>query len=72
MVAVDESWPLGSIASELVAQVMEKGFDYLDAPAVRVNSEDVPLAYAANLENISLPSPDKVVEAVQLVCNRTP
>ena len=72
MVAVDESWPLGSIASELVAQVMEKGFDYLDAPAVRVNSEDVPLAYAANLENISLPSPDKVVEAVQLVCSRTP
>ena len=72
MVAVDESWPLGSIASELVAQVMEKGFDYLDAPAVRVNSEDVPLAYAANLENISLPSPDKVVEAVQLVRNRTP
>ena len=69
MVAVDESWPLASIASELSAQVMEKAFDYLDAPVVRVNSEDVPLAYAVSLEQISLPSPEKIVEAVQLVCN---
>ena len=70
MVAVDESWPLASIASELSAQVMEKAFDYLDAPVVRVNSEDVPLAYAVSLEQISLPSPEKIVAAVQLVCNR--
>ncbi|HHZ66428.1 MAG TPA: pyruvate dehydrogenase complex E1 component subunit beta [Alphaproteobacteria bacterium] len=70
MVAVDESWPLASIASELSAQVMEKAFDYLDAPVVRVNSEDVPLAYAVSLEQMSLPSPEKIVEAVQLVCNR--
>ena len=69
MVAVDESWPLASIASELSAQVMEKAFDYLDAPVVRVNSEDVPLAYAVSLDQISLPSPEKIVEAVQLVCN---
>lgn len=69
MVAVDESWPLASIASELSAQVMEKAFDYLDAPVVRVNSEDVPLAYALSLEQMSLPSPEKIVEAVQLVCN---
>ena len=69
MVAVDESWPLASIASELSAQVMEKAFDYLDAPVVRVNSEDVPLAYAVSLEQMSLPSPEKIVEAVQLVCN---
>ena len=69
MVAVDESWPLASIASELSAQVMEKAFDYLDAPVVRVNSEDVPLAYAVSLEQISLPSPEKIVESVQLVCN---
>jgi len=71
MVAVDESWPLASIASELSAQVMEKAFDYLDAPVVRVNSEDVPLAYAVSLEKITLPSPEKIVEAVKLVCNRT-
>ena len=64
MVAVDEGWPFGSIASELSAQIMEHAFDYLDAPVIRVNAEDVPLAYAENLEQNSLPNPDKIFEAV--------
>ena len=29
---------------------MEKAFDYLDAPVIRVTGEDVPMPYAANLE----------------------
>lgn len=64
MVAVDEGWPFGSIASELSAQIMEHAFDYLDAPVIRVNAEDVPLAYAENLEQNSLPNPDRIFEAV--------
>ena len=64
MVAVDEGWPFGSIASELSAQIMEHAFDYLDAPVMRVNAEDVPLAYAENLEQNSLPNPDRIFEAV--------
>ena len=64
MVAVDEGWPFGSIASELSAQIMEHAFDYLDAPVIRVNAEDVPLAYAENLEQNSLQNPDRIFEAV--------
>ena len=64
MVAVDEGWPFGSIASELSAQIMEHAFDYLGAPVIRVNAEDVPLAYAENLEQNSLPNPDRIFEAV--------
>ena len=64
MVAVDEGWPFGSIASELSAQIMEHAFDYLDAPVMRVTAEDVPLAYAENLEQNSLPNPDRIFEAV--------
>ena len=64
MVAVDEGWPFGSIASELSAQIMEHAFDYLDAPVMRVTAEDVPLAYAENLEKNSLPNPDRIFEAV--------
>ncbi|SVB48693.1 uncharacterized protein METZ01_LOCUS201547 [marine metagenome] len=68
MVTVDESWPFGSVASELSAQVMEQAFDYLDAPVMRVNAKDVPLAYAENLEAISLPSSSKIVEVVKSIC----
>src|SRR3569623_3298685 len=36
LVVVEEGWPTCSIASEVAAFVMEKGFDDLDAPVLRV------------------------------------
>lgn len=67
LVVVEEGWPFCSISSEIITQVLEQAFDYLDAPPVRVTSEDVPLPYALNLEKLALPSADKVVLAVQSV-----
>src|SRR5204863_957437 len=54
MVVVEEGWPVCSIASEIMAIAMEEGFDDLDALVRRVNNEDVPLPYAANLEKAAL------------------
>ena len=34
---------------------MEHAFDWLDAPVARVCAADVPLPYAANLEQLALP-----------------
>lgn len=64
LVVVEEGWPFASIGSEIITQVLEHAFDYLDAPPVRVTSEDVPLPYALNLEKLALPSAEKVVAAV--------
>ena len=49
---------------------MEKGFDDLDAPVLRVTNEDVPLPYAANLEKAALIDAGRVVEAVKSVSYR--
>ena len=68
MVVAEEGWPTCSIASEIVAICMEDGFDYLDAPVTRVNNEDVPLPYAANLEAMALIDTDRIVKAVKKVC----
>ena len=68
MVVAEEGWPTCSIASEIVAICMEEGFDYLDAPVTRVNNEDVPLPYAANLEAMALIDSDRIVKAVKKVC----
>jgi pyruvate dehydrogenase E1 component beta subunit len=54
MVVVEEGWPVCSIASEIIAICMEKGFDDLDAPVCACANEDVPLPYAANLEKLAL------------------
>ena len=70
MVVVEEGWPACSIASEIMAVVMEKGFDDLDAPVLRVTNVDVPLPYAANLEKAALVKAGDVVTAARAVCYR--
>ena len=70
LVTVEEGWGPMGVGAEIVARITEHGFDYLDAPPLRVHQEDVPLPYAANLEALSLPGPDKIVRAVKAVCYR--
>jgi pyruvate dehydrogenase E1 component beta subunit len=70
MVVVEEGWPVCSISSEIAATAMERGFDDLDAPVLRVTNEDVPLPYAANLEKAALIDAARVVAAVKKVCYR--
>ncbi len=67
MVFIEESWPLGSIATEVAFKVQKDAFDYLDAPILRVMGRDVPLPYAPTLIEEYLPNPSKVIKAVKEV-----
>ncbi len=67
MVVVEEGWPVCSISSEVIAIAMEKGFDDLDAPVLRVTNQDVPLPYANNLEKAALVKVADVVAAVRSI-----
>jgi pyruvate dehydrogenase E1 component beta subunit len=71
LVNVEEGWAFAGIGAEIAAQMMERAFDYLDAPVARVAGADVPLPYAANLEKLALPQPDDVVRAVKSVLYRS-
>jgi len=71
LVTVEQGWPICSIGSEIAAQVVEKAFDWLDAPPARVAGKDVPMPYAANLEKLALPSVDDVIAAAKAVCYRS-
>lgn len=70
IVVVDQSWPFASVASEVITQVVEHAFDYLDAPPIRVNSDDVPTPYAKSLEAEYLPHKGKIVRAVRASLGR--
>ena len=48
--------------------IIEKSFDDLDAPPIRVTGKSVPMPYAANLEKLALPSVEEVVNAAKTVC----
>ncbi|MDR3697326.1 pyruvate dehydrogenase complex E1 component subunit beta [Mucilaginibacter sp.] len=67
LVIVEESWPLGSIATEVAFKVQKDAFDYLDAPVLRIMGGDVPLPYAPTLIQEYLPNPERVIKAVKEV-----
>jgi len=67
-VIAEEGWPQCSVASDVSAQLMEQAFDWLDAPVTRVNSVDVPLPYANNLEKAAVVSAADIVKAAKAVC----
>ncbi|HEX9859207.1 MAG TPA: pyruvate dehydrogenase complex E1 component subunit beta, partial [Paracoccaceae bacterium] len=69
-VTVEEGWPVGSIGNHLSATIMEKAFDYLDAPVINCTGKDVPMPYAANLEKLALVTTADVIAAVKSVCYR--
>jgi pyruvate dehydrogenase E1 component beta subunit len=69
-VTVEEGWPHCGIGAEIAALLMDKAFDYLDAPVIRVSGRDVPMPYAANLEKLALPSSGEIVAAAKAVCYR--
>jgi pyruvate dehydrogenase E1 component beta subunit len=69
IVAVDQCWPFASVASEVITQVCERAFDFLDHQPIRVNTDDVPTPYAKSLEAEYLPHKGKIIHAVKKTLN---
>ena len=66
-VTVEEGFPIGSIGNHLSAVIMERAFDYLDAPVINCTGKDVPMPYAANLEKLALTTTAEVISAIKKV-----
>jgi pyruvate dehydrogenase E1 component beta subunit len=64
-VIVDEGWKSGSISAEIAARLAEDMFFELDAPIRRICSREVPVPYAAHMEEAALPQTDQIVEAAR-------
>lgn len=65
VVIVDEGWKSGSISAEIAARLAEDALYELDAPVRRVCSREVPVPYAAHLEEVALPRAGEIVAAVR-------
>lgn len=63
-VLVDENKPFCGVSSQISALIMEKAFDDLDAPVLRVCSLDAPAIYSPPVEAEQLPTPTRVVDKV--------
>ena len=64
-VIVDEGWCSGSISAEIGMRIAESAFFELDAPLRRVCGREVPMPYAAHLEDACLPQPEGIAAAAR-------
>lgn len=55
----------GGLAGDIIAEIIDRGFDLLDAPPVRVGGLNVPMPYNMGLENAVIPSVETVKAAVK-------
>ncbi|ABD00454.1 pyruvate dehydrogenase E1 component beta subunit [Thermostichus sp. MS-CIW-21] len=65
VVIVEEDMKTGGIGAELTARIMEELFDELDAPVVRLASQDIPTPYNGTLEAATIVQPADIVAAVE-------
>jgi pyruvate/2-oxoglutarate/acetoin dehydrogenase E1 component len=63
VVVVNEAPMTCGFAGEVVARICDAGFEYLDAPPIRVTRLDTPVPWVKPLEDFVLPNTDKVVAA---------
>ena len=64
-VVVHEACKTGGYGGELTAVIMEKAFDYLDAPVVRCAGMDVPIPFSPPLEQAVVPDENQIVETIK-------
>ena len=67
VVIVHEEYKTCGVGAEIAAQIVERAFDYLDAPIMRVAGADVPLPMSPVLEQAAIPSKEKIMDAVRQI-----
>ncbi|MBS0203849.1 MAG: dehydrogenase E1 component subunit alpha/beta [Planctomycetes bacterium] len=65
LLIVDEAFGPCSIASEVSAQVADRGFNDLDAPIKRINGAFTPTPYSPTLEKVVIPQPEDIARAIR-------
>ena len=67
LVVLHEAQRTGGFGGEVAAQLVEEGFEHLDAPPVRVASEDLPIAFSKAIERDVYSARGKLRESVERV-----
>jgi pyruvate dehydrogenase E1 component beta subunit len=67
-VLVDENKPFCGVSAQIATLIQEQAFDDLDAPVTRVCSLDAPAIYSPPVEQLQLPTVDRIITKVLAVC----
>ena len=67
VVILEEAWPYGNVASEIIYHIQSNAFDFLDAPIEKINTADTPAPYSPVLLAEWLPNHEDVIRSVKKV-----
>jgi len=70
VIVVDEGYQRYGVTAELAAVIGEGAFHYLDAPVRRLGALDVPVPFSPALEDLTVPTSERVVETAKVLCGR--
>nr|YP_009393734.1 pyruvate dehydrogenase E1 component beta subunit [Caloglossa beccarii]ARW62296.1 pyruvate dehydrogenase E1 component beta subunit [Caloglossa beccarii] len=71
LVIVEECMKTGGIGAEIIAQINDHYLDLLDAPIVRLSSQDVPTPYNGSLEKVTIINPQQIIDSVRILVNES-
>jgi pyruvate dehydrogenase E1 component beta subunit len=69
-IIIDEGYERYGVTAELAAVIADGAFYYLDAPVKRLGALDVPVPFSPPLEDLTIPTEQKVVEMAKTLCGR--
>ena len=67
---VEDCWKFAGIASEIIAEVNENCFDYLDCEPKRISLKDIPLPYSQNLEKEAIIKKEDIINTALKMLNK--
>ncbi len=69
-IVLDEGYEQYGVTAEIAAVIADGAFYYLDAPVKRFGAMNVPIPFSPALEDLTVPTPEVVVEMAKTLCNR--
>jgi pyruvate dehydrogenase E1 component beta subunit len=67
---VDEGYQRFGTTAEIAAIIADEAFYDLDAPVKRIGAMDVPVPFSPVLEDLTVPTPERVAEVARQLCGR--
>ena len=65
VIVVEECMRTAGVGAEIVASINDRFFDELDAPVLRMSSQDIPTPYNGMMESLTIVQPKQIEEAVE-------
>jgi pyruvate dehydrogenase E1 component beta subunit len=69
-IVIDEGYQSYGVTAEIASVITDGAFYHLDAPVKRIGALDVPIPFSPALEDLTVPTAEKVAELARKLCRK--